>query len=86
MTDEILMMRPQRLASMGSSTCLLMLNRLSRLVRMTSDQCGNSILRMLWSRVMPALLTSTSMRPNCASTLATASLQAAKSLTSMASG
>ena len=53
---------------------------------MTSAQCDNSILRMLWSRVMPALLTSTSMRPNRASTLDTASLQAAKSPTSMASG
>ena len=57
------MTRPQPRSTMPSTTCLLMLNRLSRLVRMTASQLTLSIFLKVMSRVMPALLTRTSTAP-----------------------
>jgi hypothetical protein len=57
---------------MSSMTCLVTLNRLVRLVSMTASQSARVILRNMPSRVMPALLTSTSTGPCSARTLANA--------------
>ena len=66
------MMRPQPRSTMSSTTCLVTLNRLVRLVSITASQSSRVILRNMRSRVMPALLTSTSIGPCSAFTLAKA--------------
>ncbi len=76
------MMRPQPRSTMPSATCLVMLNRLSRLVRITASQFTLSIFLNVMSRVMPALFTSTSTAPSLASTSATALPQESMSATS----
>ena len=65
------MMRPQPRSTMPSHTGLVMLNTESRLVRMTASQFGLSIFLKVMSRVMPALLTSTSTGPTSFTILAT---------------
>ncbi|MNF82031.1 hypothetical protein D3C84_643250 [compost metagenome] len=59
------MTRPQPLDNMPSITCLVVLNMPLRLVLITAFQSSGVILRKEASRVMPALLTSTSTAPNC---------------------
>ena len=59
-----------------------MLNRLSRLVRITASQLTLSIFLKVMSRVMPALLTNTSTGPTLAVTSATAFAQESRSATS----
>ncbi|MOA29648.1 hypothetical protein D3C78_1506780 [compost metagenome] len=61
-------MRPHWRSTMPSMTCLVTLNRLFRLVSMTARQSSAVILRNRPSRVMPALLTSTSTGPRSAVT------------------
>ena len=56
-------MRPQRLRIMPESTCWMQRNDPSRLVRSTASQSAAFIRTASPSRVTPALLTSTSMRP-----------------------
>ena len=65
----MLMMRPQPRSTMPSQTCLVMLKHESRLVRMTASQSALSIFLNVMSRVMPALLTSTSTGPTSPSDL-----------------
>ena len=55
------MIRPQPRSSMPSITCLVTWNRLLRFVSMTWCHCSFVILRNVPSRVIPALLTSTSI-------------------------
>ncbi|MOA61902.1 hypothetical protein D3C78_1871630 [compost metagenome] len=57
---------------MPSMTCLVTLNRLFRLVSITARQSSALILRNRPSRVMPALLTSTSTPPSSAVTFSKA--------------
>jgi hypothetical protein len=71
LTDEILMIRPQPRSAMASHTGLVMLNTESRLVRITASQFGLSIFLKVMSRVMPALLTSTSIGPTSLTIIAT---------------
>ena len=54
-------MRPQPFSTMPGTTCLVTLNMLFRLVSMTAFQSSGVIFRNMRSRVMPALLTSTSI-------------------------
>ena len=60
------MMRPQPRSTMPSHTCLVMLNTLSRLVRITASQSALLIFLKVMSRVMPALLTRMSTGPTSA--------------------
>ena len=76
------MTRPQPRSVMPSTTCLLMLNRLSRLVRSTASQLTLSIFLKVMSRVIPALLTSTSTSPTFSRTSATALVHDSRSATS----
>jgi hypothetical protein len=55
------MMRPQPFSTMSATTCLVTLNMLFRLVSITASQSSRVIFRNMRSRVMPALLTSTSI-------------------------
>src|SRR3954465_9068651 len=80
--DEITMIRPQPRARMPSITGRVMLNKESRLVRITADHCSRLILWKKPSRVMPALLTKTSTGPTSLSTCFTPAEQASKSPTS----
>ncbi len=57
------MMRPKPFSTMSGTTCLVTLNMELRLVLMTASQSSRVIFRNMRSRVMPALLTSTSMEP-----------------------
>ncbi len=66
------MMRPQPFSSMSSMTCLVTWNRLFKLVSMTSCHCSLVILRNRQSRVIPALLISTSAGPCSARTFSKA--------------
>ena len=77
-------MRPQPRSTMPSATCLVMLNRLSRLVRITASQLTLSIFLNVVSRVMPALFTRMSTAPTLDWTSATARVQDSKSATSHA--
>ncbi len=76
------MMRPKPRSRMPSMTLRVMLNTESRLVAITARQFSGAILCSMPSRVMPALLTSTSTGPRSASTWATPAAQASKSPTS----
>ena len=58
---------------MSGMTCLVTLNMELRLVSITASQSSRVIFRNMRSRVMPALLTSTSMGPCSALALAKAS-------------
>ena len=58
---------------MSGTTCLVTLNMLFRLVSITACQSSGDIFRNMRSRVMPALLTSTSMGPCSALALLKAS-------------
>jgi hypothetical protein len=80
--EEMLMMRPQPRSTMPSHTGLVMLNTLSRLVRSTASQSGLPIFRKVASRVMPALLTSTSTGPTSVCIRAAAFWHESKSATS----
>ncbi|MNC84564.1 hypothetical protein D3C83_01200 [compost metagenome] len=75
-------MRPQPRSTMPSHTGLVMLNTLSRLVRSTASQSTLPILLNVMSRVMPALLTSTSIAPASDWIIATAFWHESKSATS----
>ncbi len=57
------MMRPQPFSTMPGTTCLVTLNMLVRLVSITASQSSRVIFTNMRSRVMPALLTSTSIAP-----------------------
>ena len=57
------MMRPQPRSTMSGTTCLVTLNMLFTLVSMTARQSSSDIFRNMRSRVMPALLTRTSIGP-----------------------
>ena len=67
------MMRPQPFSTMSGTTCLVTLNMLFRLVSITASQSSRVIFRNMRSRVMPALLTSTSIAPCSALALVKAS-------------
>ena len=58
--------------TMPSTTCFVMLKHESRLVFITASQFALSIFLNVMSRVMPALLTRTSIGPFSAATLASA--------------
>jgi hypothetical protein len=80
--DEMTTTRPKLRLRMPSMTGRVMLNKESRLVRITADHCS---LVMRWknpSRVMPALLTRISTGPTALSTCFTPAAQASKSPTS----
>src|SRR6266545_2080698 len=81
-TDEILIIRPQPRSVMPSQTCLVMLKQLSRLVLITASQLGLSIFLNVMSRVIPALLTSTSTGPTSLTTCATHAAHESQSTTS----
>jgi hypothetical protein len=66
--DEILTMRPNLRSRMPSMTGRHMLNSELRLVLMTALHCSGFMRWNMVSRVMPALLTSTSTGPSAAST------------------
>ena len=70
------MIRPNLRSRMPTQTGWVMLKTPCRLVSMTSRHCSGVILWNGASRVMPALLTSTSTGPRSASTLAIPALQA----------
>ena len=76
------MTRPNLRARMPSHTGRVMLNSEFRFVLMTAYHWSFVILWNMPSRVMPALLTRTSMGPRSASTFATPAAQASKSETS----
>ena len=76
------MTRPNLRARMPSITWRVMLNNEPRLVLMTALHCSSVILWNAPSRVMPALLTSTSIGPRSASTCLTPAAQASNELTS----
>ncbi|MNC88287.1 hypothetical protein D3C83_40880 [compost metagenome] len=78
------MMRPHPRSAMPSITGLLMLNTLSRLVRITASHPAFSIFRNVVSRVMPALFTSTSIGPTSDWILPAVLWQDSKSETSTA--
>src|SRR4029079_18872352 len=59
----MLMIRPQPRSTMPSHTCFVMLKHESRFVCTTASQFALSIFLNVMSRVMPALLTSTSIGP-----------------------
>ena len=69
------MTRPQLRSIMPSMTCLVMLKTESRLVRITTSQSFLDIFLKVMSRVMPALLTSTSTAPTSLNICAMQSLQ-----------
>jgi hypothetical protein len=81
LTDEIWMMRPQPRSIMSGTTCLVTLNIDVRLVLMTASQSSLVILTNSRSRVMPALLTSTSIGPCSALALAKACTTLSQSAT-----
>jgi len=81
LTELIWMMRPQPRSTMSGTTCLVTLNMLLRLVSITASQSSRVILRNMRSRVMPALLTSTSIGPCSALALVKASVVDCQSLT-----
>ena len=76
------MMRPKPRSRMPSITGRVMVKSESRLVWMTACHCSKVILWNMPSRVMPALLTSTSTGPSSASTALMPASQAARSPTS----
>ncbi|MNT78874.1 hypothetical protein D3C72_2181550 [compost metagenome] len=80
--DEMLITRPKPRSSIDSTTGLHTLNTESRLVLITASQSALPSLRKLASRVMPALLTSTSTGPSCSVMAATACWHESKALTS----
>ena len=61
-------MRPNPFSRMWGTTSRHMWNTESRLVRITASQLALSIFLKVMSRVMPALLTSTSIGPTSATT------------------
>ena len=75
-------MRPNLRERMPSITGRVMLNSEPRLVLMTAFHCSSVILWKAPSRVMPALLTSTSTGPRSASTCLIPAAQASNELTS----
>ncbi|MNE87950.1 hypothetical protein D3C80_1851980 [compost metagenome] len=76
------MIRPQPLDNMPSMTCLVVLNKPVRLVPITLFQSSGVSLRKEASRVMPALLTSTSIGPNCSRAISKALRVVSQSVTS----
>ncbi len=71
-------MRPKPRSRIPSMTLRVMLKIEARFTWITSFHCSSLILWSMASRVMPALLTSTSIGPSSFSTLATAAAQSAK--------
>ncbi|KAG1220325.1 hypothetical protein G6F68_021231 [Rhizopus microsporus] len=67
---------------MLSTTCLVLLNKVSRLLRSTADQSAYAIWRKRMSSIEPALLTSTSISPTSRRTLANAASVEAQSAAS----
>ena len=65
MMEAMLMIRPQPRPIIGSSTALVQWNTESRFVWMTSSHSDALILRMLRSRLIPALFTRMSTGPSC---------------------
>src|SRR4029077_15853236 len=76
------MMRPQPRSTIASHTCLVMLKHESRLVCITESQPSRSILPKVMSRVIPALLISTSTGPSSATICVTQLTQLSQSATS----
>jgi len=74
--EEMLMMRPNLRSRMPSITGRHMLNSDTRLVLMTATHCSGFMRWNMLSRVMPALLTSTSTGPRSAVTRAMPATQA----------
>ena len=74
--EEMVTIRPNLRSRMPGQTGWVMLKTPLRLVSMTSLHCCGVILWNIASRVMPALLTSTSIGPRSASTPAIPSAQA----------
>ncbi len=67
---------------MLSTTCLVVLNSVSRLLRSTADQSAWLICRNRISSMVPALFTSTSISPTSRRTLANAASVDAQSVAS----
>jgi len=84
LTDEMLMMRPQPRSAIVSQTCFVMLKHESRFVFITASQFALSIFLNVMSRVMPALLTSTSTGPTSSTTFLTQAAHDSQSATSHA--
>src|ERR1700737_2716351 len=82
LTEAMLMIRPHPRSTMPSHTCLVMLKQESRLVLITASQFVLSIFLKVMSRVMPALLTSTSTAPTSLTTWATQATHESQSTTS----
>jgi hypothetical protein len=80
----MLMIRPQPRSTMPSHTCFVMLKHESRLVCMTAFQPVRSIFLNVVSRVIPALLTSTSIGPTSAATCCAQATHESQSATSHA--
>jgi len=78
----MLMIRPQPRSRIPGKVALAMLKHPPRLMRITSFQSSNDIRCSVPSRVMPALLTTTSTGPMSASTCAHPARQASWSPTS----
>ena len=78
----MLMIRPQPRSTMPSQTCFVMLKHESRFVFITASQLILSIFLNVMSRVIPALLTSTSIGPISADTFCTHAAAESQSATS----
>src|SRR5476651_2199756 len=76
------MTRPQPRSIMPSHTCLVMLKQESRFACITASQLILSIFLKVISRVIPALLTSTSTAPRSSVILRTQARQDSQSVTS----
>jgi len=81
-TDETLITRPQPRSTMASTTGLVMLKTLSRLVFITASQSTLPIFLKVMSRVMPALLMRMSIGPTSSEIFASVRWQSSKSDTS----
>src|SRR6516225_236250 len=81
-TELALRMLPEPCATIVSATACVQWNTPRRLTSMTASNCASVIFCRRASWVMPALLTSTSMRPKRASVAATIASTCARSVTS----
>ncbi|MNV63911.1 hypothetical protein D3C71_1565320 [compost metagenome] len=79
LTEPMFTIRPQPRVLMPSITCLVMLNSACRFEPITAFQSSGLICRNSTSRLPPALLTSTSISPTSAFTLANAATVDAQS-------
>src|SRR5690606_8587505 len=82
LTDDMLMMRPEACCTIEGATALHQLKYPLRLTFRVRSHASAEISSRPLGCDMPALLTSTSMRPHACNTLAARSCTCAKSLTS----